>query len=64
MHASQRAADRVMVESSTNEGLLRVAVAAAGAQRMVMDIISLVAGDAQVAGATQPPLPRMAGCAS
>lgn len=43
-----------MAEPGAQEGLLRVAVAAPGPERIVVEVIALVAGDAQVAHSQKP----------
>ena len=51
VHAGQLAADALVVEVRARPGPLRVALAAVGPERVVVDVVVAMAGDAQVAGA-------------
>jgi len=51
MHPAQRTADRIVTKARRQEALLGMTVSAARTQRVVMDVISLVTGNA---GISQP----------
>lgn len=62
--SAQQAADRVVAEARGQKALLRVAVAAARSQRVVMDVVALMAGRARLGKTGQLAPARVTGQAA
>src|SRR5262245_22266951 len=59
MHAHQLAADARVLEARAGEAALRVALAATGPERVVVDVVVAMAADAQLRRAGEQPPARV-----